>query len=136
MATITAVFSVALLAIAFSTDNWSRITVDRKKIEDAAADVSSISLKTNEGGQGVVHQHFGEKEKPQLTSRHHFLQGQESIRRLFLLGVHFRSSFFPFAIYRPLFRQIPGDKSSTTPQRSVCREVDTGLVVLIKVGRD
>jgi len=38
MATITAVFSVALLAIAFSTDNWSRITVDRKKIEDAAAD--------------------------------------------------------------------------------------------------
>ena len=33
LATIAAVISVALVAIAFSTDNWSRITVDRLKLE-------------------------------------------------------------------------------------------------------
>lgn len=33
LATIAAVVSVALLAIAFSTDNWSRITIDRLKLE-------------------------------------------------------------------------------------------------------
>jgi hypothetical protein len=33
LATIASVISVALIAIAFSTDNWSRITVDRLKLE-------------------------------------------------------------------------------------------------------
>lgn len=33
LATIAAVISVALIAIAFSTDNWSRITIDRLKLE-------------------------------------------------------------------------------------------------------
>lgn len=33
LATIAAVISVALIAIAFSTDNWSRINVDRIKLE-------------------------------------------------------------------------------------------------------
>ncbi len=33
LATIASVVSVALIAIAFSTDNWSRITVDRLKLE-------------------------------------------------------------------------------------------------------
>jgi len=36
LATIAAVVSVALLAIAFSTDNWSRITIDRLKLEPLA----------------------------------------------------------------------------------------------------
>lgn len=33
LATIAAVISVALIAIAFSTDNWSRIIVERSKLE-------------------------------------------------------------------------------------------------------
>lgn len=50
LATIAAVISVALLAIAFSTDNWSRITVERiklevrRKLENRVSGTLSLSL--------------------------------------------------------------------------------------------
>lgn len=50
LATIAAVISVALLAIAFSTDNWSRITVERIKLEAQAQrgdQVSQSDLESN-----------------------------------------------------------------------------------------
>ena len=44
LATIASVISVALIAIAFSTDNWSRITVDRLKLEVFVVSLFGIFL--------------------------------------------------------------------------------------------
>ena len=44
LATIASVISVALIAIAFSTDNWSRITVDRLKLEVFNSFLSFLSF--------------------------------------------------------------------------------------------